>query len=120
MANVTSTAGLPGLAGLPSQLSSQKWPASVAILVLSLVALFIKATWQPAYPKGAPTLVKEWPIFGALRLFNERKSFYLDASSRSLTGNFSTYVGKYQVLGLSGPEARKLFFESRALNMSAG
>lgn len=117
MANVTSAAGL---SGLPLEFLNHKWPASVAVLVFSLIALFVKATWQPSYPKGAPTVVREWPIFGALRLFNERKSFYVEASGRSSTGNFSTYVGKYQVLGLSGSEARKLFFESRALSMSEG
>lgn len=118
MANVsTSTLSLPDL-----QLSVfyQNWPASVGVLVISLLAIFIKATWQPAYPKDAPKVVSEWPILGALRLYKDRRDFFLEAANRTNTGNFSTYVGKHQIVGVKGPEARKSFFEAKELDMTEG
>lgn len=120
MSNVTSASGLPPPPGLYTDLLAQKWPASIAVLLASLLALFVKSTWQPAWPKGAPKLIRNWPVVGAVQMFGRRKDFFREACSRSPTGNFSIYVGKYQVVGLTGPEARKTFFESRSLNMSAG
>lgn len=120
MANATSAWDLSPLPSLSTDFLAQKWPTSIAVLAVSLLALFIKSTWQPAWPEGAPKLLREWPIVGAVQLFGQRKTFFLDACSRSPTGNFGIYVGKYQVVGLSGLEARKTFFETKALNMTAG
>jgi hypothetical protein len=101
--------------------SYQNWPASVYILLLSLIAVFIKVQWQPAFPKAAPKQVKEgYPLLGALRLFTSRGDFYKEALAQSNTGSFSLYFGKHQLVGLSGVEGRKTFFDSKDLNMSEG
>lgn len=115
MENISSS-----LPKLSSAFSYQNWPTNLAILVISLVALFIKVTWQPSFPKGTPKLVPELPILGALRLYKERLTFFREAMKSSPTGHFSTYVGKYQVIGVSGHEARKTYFDSRELDMTEG
>ncbi|GLB20947.1 hypothetical protein AtubIFM61612_010895 [Aspergillus tubingensis] len=38
----------------------------------------------------------------------------------SPTGNYSFYLGRDRVVGLSGPQGRKTFFESRELDLDAG
>ncbi|KAH8756595.1 cytochrome P450 6A1 [Diaporthe sp. PMI_573] len=107
--------------GFASAFSYQNWPASIYILLLSVIAVFIKIQWQPSFPKTAPKQIKEgYPLLGALRLFTSRGDFYKDALNRSNTGNFSFYFGKHQLVGMSGVEGRKTFFDSKDLNMSEG
>lgn len=120
MANVTSAPVLSGLSASVADLSGHRWSTSFAVVVVSLLALFIKTTWQPAWPRGTPKLTREWPIVGALGFFTRRKTFFEEAVRQSPTTNFSTYVGKYQVVGLSGPEARKVFFENKDLGFNEG
>lgn len=100
----------------------QNWPTTIALLVVPLLAIFVKATWQPSFPKGAPKLVSEarWPILGAWQLYKNRKDFFLAAANKSGTGNFSTYFGKHPIVGVSGHEARKSFFEAKELDMNEG
>ncbi|KAJ0108112.1 hypothetical protein J7T55_007231 [Diaporthe amygdali] len=107
--------------GFTSALSYQNWPASIYILLLSVLALFIKIQWQPSFPKTAPKQIKEgYPLLGALRLFTKRADFCNDALAQSKTGNFSFYFGKHRLVGVSGIEGRKTFFDSKDMNMSEG
>lgn len=107
--------------GFASALSYQNWPASISILLLSVLALFIKIQWQPSFPKTAPKQIKEgYPLLGALRLFTRRADFYKDGLSHTNSGNFSFYFGKHRLVGMSGAEGRKTFFDSKDLNMSEG
>lgn len=107
--------------GFASAVSFQNWPATIYILLLSVLAVFIKIQWQPSFPKNAPKQIKEgYPLLGALRLFTSRGDFYKDALTRSDTGNFSVHFGKHQLVGMSGVEGRKTFFDSKDLNMSEG
>lgn len=94
--------------------------AVISIGFVTLLAILINSTWQPAYPKGAPKLIRGWPVFGAMHLFGARKTFLMDSMRQSLTGNISTYIGKYQVIGLSGARARKFNFESKGLSLIEG
>ena len=57
---------------------------------------------------------------GALSFFTSRWNFYKQAISESVSGNFSFYLGKYFVVGLSGQDARRVFFENRSLNLTEG
>lgn len=118
MANLSTTSSL--LQDFQPAALYQNWPASIAILVLSSLAILLKITWQPSYPKGAPKVVREWPILGAWRLYKDRKTFFLEAANKSATGNFSTYFGKHQIVGVKGHEGRKTFFESKELDMNEG
>jgi len=63
------------------------------------------------YKKG------DWPIVGTPDFYyGKRADFFRDALKESKTGNFSFYVGKKQIIGTSGAQGRKLFFESKDLN----
>ncbi|KAI1076373.1 cytochrome P450 6A1 [Whalleya microplaca] len=104
-------------------LRPQSWPGSIWVLLLStLIPLLVQVFWRPSLPANAPKWWKtgDWPVLGTLRFYRARADWYLDALRNSPTGSFSFYVGKKQVIGLSGEEGRKFFFESRDLNLGAG
>ncbi|KAM7203021.1 cytochrome P450 6A1 [Rhypophila sp. PSN 637] len=103
--------------------SHDEWPTTVWVLCLTtLIGFLVKLFWRPAFPKNAPKLwkPKDWPIVGALAFFTDRRNFLTHGSRTQKTGAFSFYLGKYQVVNISGREGRKAFFDSRELSMSEG
>ncbi len=99
--------------------------ASWSILVfLGLCSLFVSyivfSPRQPFSPHSPKQISDQYPVFGALRYFSERWDFYRDAIAESKTGNFSFYLGKYAIIGFSGKQARKDFFESKKLSLFEG
>ncbi|KAI1126849.1 cytochrome P450 6A1 [Nemania abortiva] len=101
-------------------LQPQEWTATVWVLLLTTAAtLLSRVFWRPALPKNAPKWYRkgDWPIVGALAFYYGRRAdFVREALQASKTGNFSFYIGKKQLIGVSGAEGRKLFFESKDLN----
>ncbi|KAH9826212.1 putative Cytochrome-P450 family protein, partial [Teratosphaeria destructans] len=92
--------------------------ASVAAALATLYAYLFQ---RPRLPKNAPKLIAEqWPIVGSLAFFTERWDFFQRQAAHSSTGNFSFYAGRYPIIALSGPEARKTFFDSKALAFAEG
>ncbi|KAI9728476.1 MAG: hypothetical protein M1828_003878 [Chrysothrix sp. TS-e1954] len=90
-------------------------------LVLSTAGLLLYNYLPRRFPFNAPSLVSgRLPVIGPLRFFTARWDFFRDSAAHSATGNFSFHVGKYQVVGLSGDEPRKLFFDSKGLDLSEG
>jgi hypothetical protein len=100
----------------------QNWPVSIWALLITLACTFaVQLVRRPSFPKTAPKFFKDvdMPILGALRFYSHR----LDVMTRGMAahgGNFSFYIGKNQVVGMSGLAGRKTFFESKELNMSEG
>lgn len=94
------------------------------LVVLGLCSLFVSyvifSPRQSFSPHSPKQISDQYPIFGALRFFSERWDFYRDAIAESKTGNFSFYLGKYGVIGFSGRQARKDFFESKILSLHEG
>ncbi|KAI0203162.1 cytochrome P450 6A1 [Astrocystis sublimbata] len=107
-------------ATLSTALRPQEWSPTVWVSVLTVAAtLLFRLFWRPALPKNAPMWYKkgDWPIMGAIEwYYGRRADFTREALAASKTGNFSFYVGKKQLIGISGVEGRKLFFESKELN----
>ncbi|CAJ2511398.1 Uu.00g070230.m01.CDS01 [Anthostomella pinea] len=104
---------------LDTGLHPQRWHSSIWILLLTTLAtVFFQVFRRSTLPSNAPKWFKngDWPVMGTLRFYKTRGDWFIDALRSSPTGNFSFYVGKKQVVGLSGPEGRKTFFESRDLN----
>lgn len=102
-------------------LQPRQWPAGTfwAVLLTTLTAVFIKVFRRPAFPKNAPRWYKEsdWPIVGSLAYYYGGRADFMRAGRQSSkTGNFSFYIGKKQIVGISGVETRRLFFESKELN----
>lgn len=90
---------------------------AVVILGSGLNYLFSK----PPLPDNAPALTSEaWPIIGSMAFFTKRWEFFQTAMAHSQSGNFSFYAGDKPVIGVSGDEARKIFFESRSLGFAEG
>lgn len=98
-------------------------PGLVTILsaLLGIAAAYLYLRPALVQPKGAPPLIKEdWPIVGTLRFFIARWDFFREGIAHSVSGQFSFHVGSKHVIGLSGDEARKAFFESKELSFNAG
>lgn len=97
---------------------------TLAITVLSIALLYsfyVYAFARPALPKNAPPLTTEsWPIIGSMQFFTQRWSFFERQIAHSRSGNFSFYAGDKPVIGLSGDEARKKFFDSKSLGFAEG
>jgi hypothetical protein len=90
-----------------------------AVVFVGIYVILFSGRYQ--FPSKSPKLVKEgYPIVGALRFFTARWDFFQDASAQSPTGNFSFFLGKYPVVGLSGEKSRQVFFESRDLGFAEG
>ncbi|EON68791.1 hypothetical protein W97_08049 [Coniosporium apollinis CBS 100218] len=76
---------------------------------------------RPSFPKNAPPLFRGgYPILGAYQFFTRRWDFFRHASAASPSGNFSYYIGQHAVVGLSGDDSRKAFFENRGLGFAEG
>lgn len=99
-----------------------KWINSAWVLAVTLsILLLAYSTRQVPFPNSAPSLLSEnFPVVGSLRFFVSRATFLKDGASTSKTGNFSFYVGKHRVVGLSGLEGRRTFYESKDLSSHQG
>jgi hypothetical protein len=91
------------------------------IAILSVVAFYILFLPRYEVSSRAPKQTShQFYRLGALSFFTSRWDFYKQAISESVSGNFSFYLGKYFVVGLSGQDARRVFFENRSLNLTEG
>jgi hypothetical protein len=104
-------------------LRPQTWPTTVWVLLATSLAIFTyRLLRQPPFPPNAPRFWKEgdWPLIGAIRFYIDKHDMIHQAQKTTTTGNFSFYVGKKQVVSLSGQEARKTFFESKDFHLNKG
>ncbi|KAH8892311.1 cytochrome P450 [Thozetella sp. PMI_491] len=109
---------MPVLAILPWLVCAEHWSASVLVLLaIGFITALARVTSSLSFPQNSPKLVKfsDWPILGALQFFFAPYTFWLKAIRQSSTGNFSFYVGKRQVVGISRTQGRKTFFENANL-----
>jgi hypothetical protein len=92
-------------------------------LVLLLVCLtaYTKLFSRPAlHPKAPPLTHGVYPILGALKFFTRRWDFFRDAARLSPTGNFSFFVGRKLVVGLTTEASRQVFFDNRHFGFAEG
>ncbi len=95
--------------------------AAVFGLLAVLSSAYIYLFSRPAFPRNAPALTPEaFPIIGSLQFFTKRWDFFQKATAHSSTGNFSFYAGQYPIIGVAGPEARKVFLENKGLAFAEG
>lgn len=98
-------------------------PALSAVVLTIAVSVwgFFYAFQRPSLPKNAPPLTTEaWPIIGSMQFFTKRWDFFQRSMQHSPTGNFSFYAGDKPVIGMSGDESRRIFFEHRYLGFVEG
>lgn len=90
-----------------------------AVVVLASLLLYLFS--RPPFPKNAPARTKEaWPVLGSMQFFTQRWDFFQRSLAHSNSGNFTFYAGQWPVVGLTGHEGRRLFFESKSLGFSEG
>ena len=101
--------------------SPSTWPTSIWVLALTATA-YAGASWanRPSFPRKAPPVFEAWPIVGALRFFSDRKAFLEEVAAKSHSGQASFYYGKLRIIGLSGEDGRRTFFDSKDLEMEGG
>jgi hypothetical protein len=93
--------------------------SAAIVLFIGIYILLISS--QHRFASKAPKLVREgYPILGALRFFTARWDFFRHARSQTVSGNFSFFIGKYLIVGLTGDKGRQVFFESRDLGFQEG
>jgi hypothetical protein len=93
---------------------------SVAIAI-PLIFCICYLSSRTVFPPKAPKVARHnYPIVGALGFFTERWTFCQRAIADSPTGNFSFHLGKHPIIGVSGKEARKVFFDNRQLSSAEG
>ena len=90
-------------------------------LVPFLATACLRAVRRPPLDPKAPSVVQEdHSIFGAWRFWTNRWEFFGSWIRRSASGNFSFWVGKHPIVGLSGESSRKTFFESKQFGLNEG
>jgi hypothetical protein len=103
----------------------QRYPtpviASATIVILSIGAYILLGGPQYHFSPNSPKRITEgYPILGALRFFTARWDFFQHARAQTPSGNFSFYLGKHPIVGISGDKGRQLFFENRDLDFAEG
>jgi sterol 14-demethylase len=68
----------------------------------------------------APPQFAAWPVVGALDFFSRRANFMRERRAASQSGNYSFYFGRHRIVGLSGDDGRRTFFDTKELSASAG
>ncbi|KAK3953971.1 hypothetical protein QBC32DRAFT_312496 [Pseudoneurospora amorphoporcata] len=91
-------------------------PSFLTILLLSLLSLLTTflTNWRP------PSLLQSIRLANSKlpQFFTDRYRFYNKGIHSSKTGNLSFFFGKHHLTGLSGVEARRAFFENKAVDMT--
>ncbi|KAK4234363.1 cytochrome P450 [Achaetomium macrosporum] len=99
-------------------------PVAVGLtsLVTALVGLLAYLSYTPSVDKKAPALLTTGttPFIGSFEYLQRQWTFWRKARAQSRTGNFSFWLGKHHVVGISGPNARKVFFETPELEFTSG
>ena len=95
-------------------------PLFVVVAVAILIGARYLFSRSPLPAKAPPTVSDNYPIIGAFAFFTKRWDFFRRAISQSPHGNFSFHLGKWPLIGVSGAEGRKVFFESKQLGFAEG
>jgi hypothetical protein len=95
--------------------------ASTSVVILSIGAYILLGGPQYHFSPNSPKRITEgYPILGAFRFFTARWDFFRHARAQTPSGNFSFFLGKHPIVGMSGDKGRQLFFESRDLDFAEG
>ncbi|KAI1378720.1 putative cytochrome P450 [Hypoxylon crocopeplum] len=98
-------------------------PATAALT--ALMAFFVSSlaylSYTPTVDKRAPAFTTDVvPFIGSWSFFTQKMGFWKSSMARSKTGNFSFWLGKNHVVGVSGEAARKMYLDHRSLHLIKG
>ncbi|KAF2118823.1 cytochrome P450 [Lophiotrema nucula] len=74
----------------------------------------------PLHPNAPPFTSDKNLLIGSYGFFTKRWSFFKDSREHSKTGQFSFWLGKNHVVGITGEKARRGFLENRNLDFVSG
>ncbi|KAK3681352.1 putative cytochrome P450 oxidoreductase [Podospora appendiculata] len=90
-------------------------------VVVAFFSLLAFVSYAPKVHKQAPAFTSDTlPILGSTGFTTRQWSFWKGASAESKTGNFSFWLGNRHVVGITGPAARKMFFDHPDLDFVSG
>ncbi|KAF1952292.1 putative cytochrome P450 [Byssothecium circinans] len=90
-------------------------------LMTAFISLLAYMSYTPKVDKRAPAFTSDTvPFIGSWNFFFKKMDFWRSSMARSKTGNFSFWLGKNHVVGVSGEAARKLYLEDRRLHQIKG
>lgn len=101
-------------------------PSLLATSIIYLVArIFLPSLHRSSSNSksghSAPaTIAEDLPFLGSISFWTGRWTFFKRAIAQSAHGNFSFFVGPHPIVGTSGDEARKAFFESKQFGLTEG
>ncbi|KAG6182787.1 hypothetical protein E4U10_006944 [Claviceps purpurea] len=99
-----------------SLLSSSPGTLALATLATGLAVFLVYLAYTPSVDALAPEFTSDTvPLIGSWGFYSRRWSFWRDSVARSKTGQFSFWLGKNHVVGVSGAAARKLFLDHQHL-----
>ena len=100
------------------------WSGTTSILLLTALVVFVSnVLWRPSFPDKAPNVWSgdDWPILGSIRFYSSRRDMLWNAQKTTKTGNVGFYLGKKQIISVSGStEGRRTFFETKDLHFNIG
>jgi hypothetical protein len=85
------------------------------------ICILTRDLFNRELPANIPPLVRNnYPLIGAWRFWTHRWNFFQDAARHSPTGNFSFHAGNHLIVGLTGEQGRRVFYETRELSLAEG
>ncbi|KKA17947.1 Uncharacterized protein T310_8106 [Rasamsonia emersonii CBS 393.64] len=93
----------------------------LAGFVATLISFLAYLSYTPRVDKRSPAFTSDTvPFVGSWGFFTRKQIFWDNAVAESKTGNFSFWLGKHHVVGVSGEAARKMYLDHRDLDFVAG
>jgi hypothetical protein len=105
---------------IQSSFSSETVRITLAIAFVTAFYRFYTTIWRPVFSDKSASLIPEGgPLFGSWRFWSARWDFLQEwtAKGKSVM-NF--YVGRYQVINISGEANRIAFFEDKQMDLGEG
>ncbi|KAL2195267.1 putative cytochrome P450 oxidoreductase [Corynascus similis CBS 632.67] len=106
----------------PDKLDFQS-PLTVGLsaLVAFVFSFFIYVSSSPRIHPKAPAFTSDMTtILGATGFTTRPWSFWVNSFKESKTGNFSFWLGRRHIVGITGHAARKMFYDHPALDFVSG
>ena len=94
------------------------WPFGPVILCVATMLVYLMSLLRrPSLREGAPKLAHGWPFLGSIGFYQSRQQFMTSEKEKTASGQFSFTYGPFNIIALSGHEARDSFYSSRSLDL---
>ncbi|KAM0794057.1 cytochrome P450 [Usnea florida] len=88
--------------------------------VAALISYLAYLSYTPKFNRKSPAFTTDTvPLIGSWGFMTRKYDFYKKSVKESKTGNFSCWLGKHHMIGLSGEANRKAFLNEQRLDFAA-